>query len=153
MQLIVKNFLFIIICLYVAVPTITSAAAIAPITQEEIEAILERDQVDDISSTSLPAELRKRLGQTVASTTDSFMPAITETVNKAEQAIATATNKISSTSDRIKDNLENFKTQAKSDLNNTLLGRIADVLSSIWGTITGWFSGFFRGKPLTGATN
>jgi len=133
-------------------PFMGSAAATAPITQEEIEAILERDQVDDISSTSLPVELRKRLGQAVASTTDAIKPAITDTVNRVEQAVATATNKISSTSDRIKDNLENFKTQAKSDLNNTLLGRIADVLSSIWGTITGWFSGFFRGKPLTGAT-
>ena len=153
MQLIVKNFLFIIICLYVAVPTITSAAAIAPITQEEIEAILERDQVDDISSTSLPVELRKRLGQAVASTTDAIKPAITDTVNRVEQAVATATNKISSTSDRIKDNLDNYKTQATSDLKETFLGKIAAIFSLIWNAITDWFLGFFRGKPLTGATN
>lgn len=148
----IRKFLLIIICSYVMVPAVVDAAA-APITQEEIEAILERDQVKEVSSTSLPADLKRRLGQTVASTADAIKPAVTETINKAQQAIATATDKISSTSDQIKNNLENYQAQAKSDLNNTILGRISAALSSIWNAITHWFSGFFRGKPLSGASD
>lgn len=150
MDSIVRKILLISICLAVAAPSLAKAAA--PITQEEIEAILERDQVEKVSSSTLPAELRRRLGQTVASTTEAIKPAITDTVNKAEQAMATATNKISSTSDKIKNNLENYKTQAASDLKETFLGTITDVLSSIWHAITGWFTGLFSSKPLASAT-
>lgn len=153
MNLTAKKILLVVICSYVVAPVIVNAATTVPITQEEIEAILERDQVKEVSSTSLPADLKRRLGQTVASTADAIKPAVTETVNKAQQAIATATDKISSTSDQIKNNLENYQAQAKSDLNNTILGRISAALSSIWNAITHWFSGFFRGKPLSGASD
>ena len=142
----------IIVCWSIVAPTIVKAAAQVQITQEEIEAILERDKVSDISSTSLPADLKRRLGQAIASSTDAITPAISDTIEKAGQAVATATNKVSSTSDKIKDNLENYGNQAKSDLKNTFLGAIADTLSSIWKTIAHWFSGFFRGKPLGGST-
>jgi len=151
MQQTAKKFLVIIICVNFLSPAIVAAAAQVPITQEEIEAILERDQVESVSSTTLPDDLKKRLGQTVASTTDAIKPAITETIDKAQQAIATATKQISSTSDKVKNNLENYKTEAASDLKETFLGEIADFLSSIWHAITGWFTGMFRGKPLVGA--
>jgi uncharacterized protein YpuA (DUF1002 family) len=140
----IRIIFLISVCLSVASPLIAKAAA--PITQEEIEAILERNQVDEVSSTSLPADLKRRLGQTVASTTEAIKPAITDTVNKAEQAMATATNKISSTSDKIKNNLENYKTQAKADLSNTILGNFVEILSSIWKAISGWFMGLFQTK-------
>jgi uncharacterized protein YpuA (DUF1002 family) len=143
MDSLVRKILFVSICVAIAAPSLANAAA--PITQEEIEAILERDQVDKVSSTTLPAELRRRLGQTVASTTDAIKPAINDTVNKAEQALATATDKIGSTSDKIKNNLENYKTQAASDLKESFLGKITEAISSIWRAITGWFTSIFRG--------
>lgn len=139
-----RKIIFILAFLTVAISLTAKAAA--PITQEEIEAILERNQVDKVSSTSLPADLRRRLGQTVASTTEAIKPVLSETVDKAGAAVATATNKLGSTSDKIKDNLENYKNQAQADLKNTILGSITEALSSIWKAISSWIVGLFRGK-------
>ena len=139
--------------MFILIPAVSNAAASIPVTQEEIEAILERDQVEEVSSTSLPADLKRRLGQTVTSSTDAIKPAIADTVNRAGQAVATATNILSSTTDKVKENLDNYKTQAQADLNNTFFGRFYSVLSSIWDKFTGWLSVFFRGKPITGATD
>lgn len=152
MQLGTKLFFSILICSSITVPLLVNAAAQVPITQEEIEAILQREQVENVSSSTLPDDLKKRLGQTVASTTDAIKPVITDTIDKAEQAIATATNQISSTSDKIKNNLESIQAQATADLKETFLNKVVDFFTSTWQAIIEWFDGFFRGKPLTGAT-
>jgi predicted nucleic acid-binding protein len=137
--------LFFIAILWL-VPLSLMAAATVPLTQEEIEAILEKDEVQNVSSTTIPNELKRRINQAAGKAAVELPKAVDIAASSASKIIASSSGNLSSTTDKIKTNLKNMQAKVKAEIKTALTGRIAGFLSSICQSIISWIKGFFVGR-------
>lgn len=142
-----KRKILIFIAALWLIPLLSRAAASAPLTQEEIEAMLERGGVEKISSSTLPEELKRRIDQAADKAAEELPQAAEIIASSASRIIATSADKLlASTSDKIKSNLENMQAKVKAEMKKTLMGRISGFFAGLWQSLASLIKSFFAGK-------
>ncbi len=132
-----KKHIVIIVLASMIAPAAALAAAQAPLNQEDIEAILEKNNVDKVNSSTLPQELKNKLNRLKINPLQIIPTPVSSTV-------ATVTKELASATDKIGKNLKNAAEQARQDLKSEAADGVVGKLKNLWASFVSWLKNLFK---------